>query len=84
VQEAKASLTPELAKNLNFHVARNERLAEDLAAARGKPVADLVGFFDLIIGVNTFRYCHRLGKELECAAIFIACCDPEGFASTST
>jgi SAM-dependent methyltransferase len=68
VQEAKASLTPELAKKLSFHVARNERLAEDLAVARGKPVADLVGFFDLIIGVNTFRYCHRLGKQQDCAA----------------
>src|ERR1035437_9115936 len=28
--EAKASLSPELAKNLSFHVARTERLAEDL------------------------------------------------------
>jgi SAM-dependent methyltransferase len=68
LQEAKSSLTPELAKKLTFHVARNERLAEDLAVARGKPVADLLGFFDLIIGVNTFRYCHRLGREQDCAA----------------
>jgi SAM-dependent methyltransferase len=67
VQEAKTNLNPELAKKLSFHVARNERLAEDLAAARGKPLADLIGFFDLIVGVNTFRYCHRLGKEQECA-----------------
>jgi SAM-dependent methyltransferase len=66
-QEAKASLAPVLAKKLSFHVARNERLAEDLAAARARPVEDLVGFFDLIVGVNTFRYCHRLGKERECA-----------------
>jgi SAM-dependent methyltransferase len=66
--EAKASLSPELAKNLSFHVARNERLAEDLAAASGKPVKDLTGFFDLIVGVNTFRYCHRLGKGQDCAA----------------
>jgi SAM-dependent methyltransferase len=68
VQEAKASLTPEVGKKLSFHVARNERLAEDLAAACGKPVTDLLGFFDLIVGVNTFRYCHRLGKEQDCAA----------------
>jgi SAM-dependent methyltransferase len=67
-QEAKASLAPALAKKLNFDVALNERLAEDLAAARGRPVEDLVGFFDLIVGVNTFRYCHRLGKEQDCAA----------------
>jgi SAM-dependent methyltransferase len=68
VQEAKGCLTPGLAKKLSFHVARNERLAEDLAVARDKPVEDLVDFFDLIVGVNTFRYCHRLGKERDCAA----------------
>ncbi len=67
-QEAKTSLAPSLAKKLSFYVARNERLAEDLAAARGKSLEELVGFFDLIVGVNTFRYCHRLGKEQDCAA----------------
>lgn len=67
-QEAKASLAPALVKKLSFYVARNERLAEDLAAARERPVEDLVGFFDLVVGVNTFRYCHRLGKEQDCAA----------------
>jgi len=67
-QESKASLTPSLAKKLSFHVARNERLTEDLAAGCGRPLEDLLGFFDLIVGVNTFRYCHRLGKEKDCAA----------------
>ena len=67
-EQAKAFLGPELAKKVSFYVARNEALAEDLAAARGNPAADLAGFFDLIVGVNTFRYCHRLGKEQECAA----------------
>lgn len=68
VQEAKGCLTPDLAGKLTFHVARNEHLAGDLAAASGGPVEDLAGFFDLIVGVNTFRYCHRLGKETDCAA----------------
>jgi SAM-dependent methyltransferase len=67
-QEAQACLTPDLANKLTFHVARNEQLAGDLAAASGRPVENLAGFFDLIVGVNTFRYCHRLGKEKECAA----------------
>jgi SAM-dependent methyltransferase len=62
-QQAKASLPPGLAGKLRFHVGRNERLAEDLAAARGRPVEDLEGYFDLILGVNTSRYCHRLGQE---------------------
>jgi SAM-dependent methyltransferase len=67
-QEAKAGLPPGLAKKLSFHVARNEKLTEDLASACGKPIEELAGFFDLIVGVNTFRYCHRLGKSQDCAA----------------
>jgi SAM-dependent methyltransferase len=67
-QEAKAGLPPGLAKKLIFHVARNEKLTEDLASACRKPIEELAGFFDLIVGVNTFRYCHRLGKSQDCAA----------------
>jgi SAM-dependent methyltransferase len=66
--EAKSFLSVDYAEKLNFHVARNERLVEDLAVARGKSVDNLLGSFDLIVGVNTFRYCHRLGKEQDCAA----------------
>jgi len=68
VQDAKASLPPGLVEKLSFHVARNERLVEDLAAATGKTVGDLVGSFDLILGVNTLRYCIRLGKDQDCTA----------------
>lgn len=66
-QDAKAFLAPGLVKKLNFYVARNELLIKDLASATGKSVGEFLGFFDLIIGVNTFRYCHRLGKEQNCA-----------------
>jgi SAM-dependent methyltransferase len=66
-QEAKAFLSRNLAGKLSFHVARNEKLVEDLVSElRGRK--DLLGFFDLMVGVNTFRYCHRLGKGLDCAA----------------
>jgi SAM-dependent methyltransferase len=67
-QEAKSSLSPTLARKLSFHVARNERLAEDLAIGQRRPVDDLCGSFDVIVGVNTFRYCHRLGKGQDCAS----------------
>ena len=67
-QDAKANLPPALATKLSFHVACNERLVEDLAAARNRPVQELLGFFDLIVGVNTFRYAHRLGKAQDCAS----------------
>src|SRR5579862_8045734 len=66
--EAQNLLSPELSSKLSFHVATNEKLAEDLAASEGKKAADLAGYFDLIIGVNTFRYCHRLKKENDTAA----------------
>jgi|SRR5215472_3860214 len=67
-QEAKAFLSPRLAGRVNFYVARNERLLEDMAGARGASTDKLLGSYDLIIGVNTSRYCHRLKKEQDCSA----------------
>jgi SAM-dependent methyltransferase len=64
-QEAKAYLSKEQSARVTFHVARNEHLVDDMAAAPG--AANLAGSFDLIIGVNTFRYCHRLKAEDDCA-----------------
>ena len=64
--EAKAFLPPQLAKKLSFHVARNEQLVEDLVADLGNRAVQLSSF-DLIVGVNTFRYCHRLGRQVDCA-----------------
>jgi SAM-dependent methyltransferase len=65
-QEAKTFLSRNLTEKLSFHVARNENLVQDLSELRGGK--GLLSSFDLIVGVNTFRYCHRLGKELDCAA----------------
>lgn len=66
-QEAKTFLPPHMAGKLSFHVAHNEKLIEDLASDLGGDKS-LLSSFDLIIGVNTFRYCHRLGKGVDCAA----------------
>ena len=66
-QQAKGFLPPKLAGILSFHTARNENLAQDLAQTIGSPVESLSGSFDLIIGVNTFRYCYRLKKDVDCA-----------------
>ena len=65
-EEARAFLPPNLARKLRFYVARNERLEQDLSVGLGGG-EDRVGSFDLIVGVNTSRYCHRLGKQLDCA-----------------
>jgi SAM-dependent methyltransferase len=77
-QEAKINLPAKLAAKINFCVARNEKLLEDLSAATGKSQQDLSGYFDLIIGVNTFRYCHRLGKQQECATDIFRLLRPGG------
>jgi SAM-dependent methyltransferase len=65
-EEAKAFLPPHLAGKLSFYIARNEQLVQDLAAELGRE-EDRIEPFDFIVGVNTFRYCHRLGKEMDCA-----------------
>jgi len=77
-RESKALLPPGLAEKLNFHAARNERLLADLAERRGRPAEDLLGYFDLIIGVNTLRYCHRFKNENDCAADIFKMLRPGG------
>jgi SAM-dependent methyltransferase len=67
-REAKEALHPEDLKHISFFIARNEVLIDDISKASGKKVTDLTGTFDLILGVNTFRYCHRLDKSRECAS----------------
>ena len=66
--EARAFLPPSLRGKVRFHVARNETLSADLSARTGEPAERLHGSFDLILGVNTFRYCHRLNNAPECAS----------------
>jgi SAM-dependent methyltransferase len=65
-QEAREYLSEKQRSKVTFHVASNERLVADLTAACGAGTS-LAGSFDLIIGVNTFRYCHRLNAEDDCA-----------------
>lgn len=65
--ESRACLPVEDQGKLSFFVARNEELVNDLAKALCVQKDDLLGSFHLILGVNTFRYCHRLGKAKESA-----------------
>src|SRR5438552_5742313 len=70
-REAKSYLGREEQGKVAFHVAKNETLMEDLSASLGKAKSELGNSFHFILGVNTIRYCHRAGKELDCAqAIF--------------
>jgi SAM-dependent methyltransferase len=77
-REAAAFMTaPDRAK-VSFHVARNERLSEELAAATGTTAELLRNSFDFIFGVNTFRYCHRFGTQLDCASDVLELLRPGG------
>jgi len=65
-EEARTYLPPSLAAKVSFYVARNEQLERDLVAELSGSESQ-VGTFDMILGVNTFRYCHRLNKQVDCA-----------------
>jgi len=64
--EAASYLLPEQAKKVQFVVARNESLVEDSSRGLGISKDDLLGSFDLVFGVNTIRYCHRLNNVEKC------------------
>jgi len=55
---------------VEFVVARNETIIEDMAAGIGAAPNTLLGSFHVVFGVNTFRYCHRMKKEVESAKQF--------------
>jgi SAM-dependent methyltransferase len=65
--ESKNYLRPEDQGRIEFHVAKNETLVAELSVATGTDRAQLIGSFDFILGVNTMRYCHRGGREMNCA-----------------
>jgi len=66
-KEAERYLPPNVRSRVQFCVAKNEALLEDLSAGLNKEHSSLENSFHFIIGVNTIRYCHRAGKQLECA-----------------
>ena len=66
-RETKSYLTQDEQSCVGFCVAKNETLFEELSAALGKEPSELENSFHFIIGVNTIRYCHRAGKQLDCA-----------------
>jgi SAM-dependent methyltransferase len=54
-------------QRLEFHAAKNESLLNDLSNSLKKEKSSLQGAFDFVFGVNTIRYCHDAGNELDCA-----------------
>jgi SAM-dependent methyltransferase len=66
-REAEIYLPKEQQKKVRFFVARNELLVSDLTITMSVEKESFLESFHLVVGVNTFRYCHRLRKEIDCA-----------------
>lgn len=62
-EETRRYLPAEHAGKTRFCVGRNEALIEDGMRELRVGRTELVGKFDLLLGVNTIRYCHRLHNE---------------------
>jgi SAM-dependent methyltransferase len=77
-EESRRQLKREQQQRVSFVVARNERLSEDIAKETGRSRSALQDHFHVILGVNTFRYCHRLGKQKDCAHQIAALLAPGG------
>jgi SAM-dependent methyltransferase len=78
--EASRHLPPRLHQQVRLVVANNETLADDVASGLGHGAEELERTFDLIVGVNTFRYCHRLNKSVECAQDLFRLLSPGGYS----
>lgn len=66
-KERDTLIDPENRKKITFLLASNESLLNDLARGVSQNESSLQNRFDLIVGVNTFRYAVRLHKEQNCA-----------------
>jgi SAM-dependent methyltransferase len=65
-REARSYLQQQERHRVEFYVAKHESLIEELATALGTDRPRLHNSMDFILGVNTVRYCHHAGTELDC------------------
>lgn len=66
-REAKECLSPEQNAKVRFCLARNESLIGEVTKGLGVKEDELLASFDVMLGVNTIRYNHRLMNQNECA-----------------
>ena len=76
--EAKSYLDQQHRDKIQFCVARNETLIGDISASTGSARTTLADSFHFILGVNTIRYCHAIGKQLENARDIFSLLAPGG------
>ncbi|MBV9298655.1 MAG: class I SAM-dependent methyltransferase [Verrucomicrobia bacterium] len=79
-KEASSFLPNTMSDKVSFHTVANENLSRDLPRELGQALAELQNSFHLILGVNTFRYCFRLGKQAESAGDIFSLLQPGGYS----
>jgi len=78
-QEVREALHSRDLDKVCFHQIANENLVRELPKALMRETQEVLGSFHLILGVNTFRYCFRLGNETESARGIYSLLRPGGF-----
>jgi SAM-dependent methyltransferase len=78
-QEAREALHSRDLDKVCFHQVANENLVRELPKTLRRAPEELLGLFHLILGVNTFRYCFRLGNEAESARGIYSLLRPGGY-----
>lgn len=77
-KEAASSLPSSARDTISFCTVANENLDSDLPRELGISLSELKNSFDLIVGVNTFRYCFRLRSEAKSAGDIFSLLRPGG------
>lgn len=77
--ECAALHSPEYQSRIQFLVASNESLLDDLTQQLSVSRFSMCNTFDLIIGVNTFRYACRLNMQQKCAQDIADLLAPGGY-----
>ena len=79
-KERDTFIDPENRKKITFLQAYNESLLDDLTKGLAQHESSLRNSFDLIVGVNTFRYAVRLHKQQSCANDIASLLAPGGYS----
>jgi len=79
-KEASSGLPTTERGQVFFHTVANENLSRDLPKALGCSLAELQNSFHLIVGVNTLRYCFRMGAQAEAARDIFFLLRPGGYS----
>lgn len=79
-REKNGVMDPESRKRITFLEASNESLLSDLAGGLSQTQSSLCNSFNLVVGVNTFRYAIRLQRQRDTANDITRLLAPGGYS----